>query len=385
MFEAIRDMVCRLKSARNRVGMTWSGNKGGGVRRLRRSPKWHHIGNRRVRVMKKLDESKVRWIIRERRKGTSSEVIAETVGISVRWVQRLCRRYHDIPIYNIYYPYTLGRPPKSLPGRCEHSAVLSAISDDYNGAVSLEKEIERITGMHIPHSTIHVILKDADAAKMQPKKSKRRKWIRYERKHSNSMWHTDYKQLDDGRWFICYLDDASRFVTAWGAFPEATTENAIMVLEEAIKCHGKPASIMTDHGSQFYANESELKKKGESVYEKKLVELDIKQILARVKHPQTNGKLERLHGEIQRKLHHFEESSYGNTVKGSGYSIGGPFYTESPKPALERFMEWYNYRRAHMSLDWENGETPAQAFIRKMAPAGVTVIDEQTGEEYRTE
>ena len=24
-------------------------------------------------------------------------------------------------------------------------------------------------------------------------------------------------------------------------------------------------------------------------------------------HPQTNGKLERLHGEIQRKLHEFEE------------------------------------------------------------------------------
>ena len=198
------------------------------------------------------------------------------------------------------------------------------------------------------------------------------------------MWHTGYKQLDDGRWFICYLDDASRFVTAWGVFSEATTENAIAVLEEAIKCHGKPASIMTDRGSQFYANESELKKHGESAYEKKLVELDIKQILARTKHSQTNGKLGRFHGEIQRKLHRFEESSYGNTVKGSGHSIGGPFHTEPPKPALERFMEWYNYRRAHMSLDWENGETPAQAFIRKMAPAEVTVIDEQT-REYHTE
>ncbi|MCE2508350.1 MAG: hypothetical protein J4G04_03490 [Nitrosopumilaceae archaeon] len=62
--------------------------------------------------------------------------------------------------------------------------------------------------------------------------------------HSNSMWHTDYMQLDDGRWFICYLVDASRFVTAWGGFPEATTENAIAVLEEAIKRYGKPASII---------------------------------------------------------------------------------------------------------------------------------------------
>ena len=336
--------------------------------------------------MKKLDESKVKWIIRESRKGTPSSTIAKNAGISVRWVQKICRRYSGVPMDKISYPETLGRPKKSLPGRLEHSAVLSAVSDEYSGAVYLEGEIERTTGMHIPHSTIHTILRDADIAEKQPKKSRRRKWIRYERTHSNSMWHTDYKQLPDGRWFICYLDDASRFVTAWGAFPEATTENALIVLEEAIRRHGKPASIMTDHGSQFYANEAETRKRGESEYEKRLVELDIKQILARVKHPQTNGKLERLHGEIQRKLHRFEASSYGSAVNNpeNGH-VGGPFHTEPAKPALERFMEWYNYRRAHMSLDWNSRETPAQAFLRKMAPAGETVIDEQTGEEYKAE
>ena len=130
---------------------------------------------------------------------------------------------------------------------------------------------------------------------------------RYEREHSNSMWHTDYKQLDDGRWFIAYQDDASRFITGYGVFGHATTENAIAVLEEAVRNHGKPASVLTDHGSQFYANASEIKRKGDSEYEKKLVELDIRHILARVNHPQTNGKLERLHGELQRKLHEFED------------------------------------------------------------------------------
>ena len=273
-----------------------------------------------------------------------------------------------------------------MPGRLEHSAVLSAITEEYNGAVYLEGKIEETTGMHIPHSTIHEMLRDSDDAEAQSKKSKRRKWIRYERTHSNSMWHTDYKQLPDERWFICYLDDASRFVTAWGAFPEATTENALAVLDEAIKRHGKPASIMTDHGSQFYANEAEARKRGESEYEKRLVDLGIKQILARIKHPQTNGKLERLHGEIERKLHRFEASSYGSTVRNSESGhVGSPFNAEPAKPALERFMEWYNYRRAHMSLDWENRETPAKAFLRKMAPAGETVVDEQTREEYHAE
>ena len=50
--------------------------------------------------------------------------------------------------------------------------------------------------------------------------------------------------------------------------PAATTENALAVLDETIKNHGKPASIMTDRGSQFYANASEAKKKGASVFEK---------------------------------------------------------------------------------------------------------------------
>ncbi|MCE2508349.1 MAG: hypothetical protein J4G04_03485 [Nitrosopumilaceae archaeon] len=80
--------------------------------------------------------------------------------------------------------------------------------------------------------------------------------------------------------------------------------------------------------------------------------------------------MKRFHGEIQRKLHRFEASSHAGAVRnpGSGH-VGGPFHTEPPRLALERFMEWYN-NRAHMSLDWRNGETPAQVFIRKMAPAG---------------
>ena len=44
-------------------------------------------------------------------------------------------------------------------------------------------------------------------------------------------------------------------------FEHATTENALAVLEEAIKNHGKSASIMTDRGFPFYANVSEVKRK----------------------------------------------------------------------------------------------------------------------------
>ncbi len=102
-----------------------------------------------------------------------------------------------------------------------------------------------------------------------------------------------------------HLDDASRFVTAYGTFEHPTTENALSVLKQAMKNHDKPASIMTDHGSQFYANAAKAKQRGVSDFEKELVKLGIKQILAGLRHQQTNGKLKRYHGKIQRKLPEF--------------------------------------------------------------------------------
>ena len=39
----------------------------------------------------------------------------------------------------------------------------------------------------------------------------------------------------------------------------------------------------------------------------------------------------------------------------------------------------------HMSLDWDNLETPAQAFARKMPAAGADLQDPQNGERYQAE
>ena len=85
-------------------------------------------------------------------------------------------------------------------------------------------------------------------------------------------------------------DNASRFVTGYGIFDNATTENALKVLDQTIGNHGRPASIMTDHGTQFYANEKESQKRGAGKFEKRLVELGIRQILAGVGHPQTKTR-----------------------------------------------------------------------------------------------
>ena len=61
-------------------------------------------------------------------------------------------------------------------------------------------------------------------------------------------------------------------MVGYGLFPEATSEHSVGVLKEAIKRHGKPTSILTDRGTQFYANGSEEREKGATVFERHLVE-----------------------------------------------------------------------------------------------------------------
>ncbi len=323
------------------------------ISRLKSQYVWNRGKNHRI--MQKLDPIKVSWIIRQKENGMKNADVASSMKISTRWVQKLYSRYRStgtVPILK-----KPGRPKRIITEQMVQT-VQSAFEKFRCSAVFLEKIID-VNGIHIPHNTIHQILRSAGLAEEQPKKRKRRKWVRFERTYSNSMWHTDWKQLDDGRWFLCYQDDASRFIINHGVFAEATTDNAILVLKKAIAKHGRPASILTDHGSQFYANQAEYKKKGASRFEQELVRLEIKHIMARVNHPQTNGKLERFHGEIQRKQKWFG--------------------------TINELVHWYNYIKPHMSLDWDNLETPAKAYARKMPEKGTRVIDEQTGEEYDVE
>ena len=303
--------------------------------------------------MARPDPAKVRYIMRQKDLGRSTREIALEVKVCGRWVQKLYARYLETGTVP-----ELGRPgrPKRVVTEQMRSAVSGCLAKYRMGAVAMERIIRDVHGIHIPHNTIHLIMKDLGVAARQPRKSKRRKWVRYERTYSNSMWHTDYKLLDDGRWFLAYQDDASRFITGYGVFAEATGDNALAVLRAAMRVHGTPASILTDRGSQFYATEAEARKKGASGFEQKLARLGIRHILARVGHPQTNGKLERFHGEIQRKQKLFAD--------------------------IHELVHWWNEIRPHMSLDWDSLETPSRAFARKMPPKGTVVTDEQTGEAY---
>lgn len=307
-------------------------------------------------MYRKLDPVKVAWIIREKEKGKlTARIIAERMGVSSIWVKKLWRRYReDGKIPELKKP---GRQQAQTTDE-EKDLILKAYQEYEVNALTLERVIEFKYGIHIPHNRIHRVLKSLGLAKDEPRKQRRRKWIRYERAYSNSLWHTDWKYLKGYGWLTAYLDDASRFVTGYGVFEEATSEHAVEVLEKAIREYGKPASILTDRGPHFHAVECDEKPKGLTAFEKYLIEHEIRQIIGRVHHPQTNGKIERFYRTVEEKIHKFK--------------------------SIDELILWYNTKRPHMSLNLKMLETPYQAFIRKMPKEGV-VLDEGSGEAYHAQ
>lgn len=96
-------------------------------------------------------------------------------------------------------------------------------------------------------------------AKEDKKKKKRRKpWIRYERKHSLTAVHLDWHSSKvDGKEVCIVLDDSSRRILAGGEFDSATAQTSIDLIKEVLRMFGdirKVEQVITDHGSQFYAN-----------------------------------------------------------------------------------------------------------------------------------
>ena len=287
--------------------------------------------------MKKLNQQKIRWIITQIDKGTRSTYrIAKTQQITPRWARELHQRFHKIHQYP--YPKKSGRKPKPVSEE-EKKIVLETRQQHPLSAVTLEKILNE-QGIHIGHNRIHKILKQEGLAKDEPHKQRRRKWVRYERRYSNSLWHADWFEEQQEQ-IILFEDDASRLITGYGVFSKANMENTNQVLNQAIKKYGIPKQMMTDHGTQFTTLPRETcPDPQQNMFQQLLKRYGIIHIKARVKHPQSNGKVERAGQTIQQLRKHFTD--------------------------WDETVYYYNFKRPHSSLENGHLRTPHQAFFDKM-------------------
>lgn len=134
-------------------------------------------------------------------------------------------------------------------------------------------------------------------------------WVRWERDHSLTLVHLDWHTRDsDGKKVCVFLEDGSRYILTGGEFDAETTDNSIQLLQDALDNFGwltKINQVMTDHGTQFYANKRDKKGESDSRFENFLKDNKIAHIKARVKHPQTNGKLEKWYDTYEKNRFRF--------------------------------------------------------------------------------
>ena len=269
--------------------------------------------------------------LRAKTEGKTSYQARKIAKISVRRVDEIWKEYlmtGDIPVIG----KGVGRP--MIPIEKWEKELVQRFYEKYRvSADTLERAIERDENIHLSHYKIHKILLELGYAEKKEKTDKRKKdWIRYQRMHSLTAVHIDW-HYNGKVWVFAVIDDASRKLLAMIECNSPTTKSSIDGMKIALQL-GKIRQCISDHGSQFMNNMD-----GYSEFQEFLKQNGIKHIKCRIKHPQSNGKIEKWFGCYDKHRKAFRTQ--------------------------EEFLRWYNEVRPHRSLNFEVLETPEQAFIRK--------------------
>ena len=127
---------------------------------------------------------------------------------------------------------------------------------------------------------------------------------RFERDQPNELWQLDFKgwiEIDRVRVSpLTILDDHSRFLLALRPCTDLTMNTAWNVLWDTFGEYGLPETILCDNA--FGTNGSP-HSPGLSWFEARLLRLGIRTAHGRPYHPQTQGKVERLHGTLVREVY----------------------------------------------------------------------------------
>ena len=282
--------------------------------------------------MFKLTFEKRVWIVKQYLKHVPTSKIAMSQGITGRTVQMLVKTF-SLEGWDGLKDHKTGRLETSLNPNAE-IVILDLRNRFGYGACRIE-QLLKIKGFSISHRQIEKLLLRNGLVKPNIKKQKSRKWVRYELPNPNDMWHTDWSYDPyTGKNLGAYIDDRTRILTSYGLFKNANSVNSIALLKTGITQFGKPKSVMTDHGTQYYANHPNADQSN-TQFRIELNMLGIKHYLARVNRPQTNGKIERFFLTYKTE---YATGSFKN---------------------ITDYIKHYNNERPHMSLGYK---TPKQVW-----------------------
>lgn len=201
----------------------------------------------------------------------------------VAGIAELSRRPHHSP----------ERTPSELEGR------VVQVRKQYPdwGARKLKVVLDR-EKVQLTHSAIQRILARHDLIREQDRH--RPAVQRFERSAPNELWQMDFKGAKDWNPVIgplSVLDDHSRYLTVLQAVGSTRAELVREQLESAFTECGVPDAMLMDHGVPWWSAAAPTGATWLTVW---LMKQGIRLHWSGYRHPQTQGKVERFHGELER-------------------------------------------------------------------------------------
>jgi transposase InsO family protein len=201
-------------------------------------------------------------------------------------------------------------------------------------AVLLDRE-----GHTVPRMTVHRVLERRGL--LHPLDRHTRATSRFERAEPNQLWQMDFKSPKGWGTHLgplSVLDDHSRYVVVLEQLPSGRCEHVQQRLERAFADCGLPEAMLMDHGQPWWNAQSSGGWTQLGVW---LMRVGIRLYFSGICHPQTQGKVERFHGALEKAR------------RRRGHPEG------DPQPWLDRFREEYNHLRPHEALTMR---TPASCW-----------------------
>ncbi|MDQ6709809.1 MAG: helix-turn-helix domain-containing protein, partial [Candidatus Dormibacteraeota bacterium] len=234
--------------------------------------------------------------------------IARAHGISRSWLYELIARFKGGG-YEALEPRS--RRPRSSPGAAGQEVVATVLelrqelvaAGHDAGPQTIAHHLAARLPQGLPsRTTIWRILRRHGLVTPEPHKRPRSSFVRFEASLPNERWQadaTDWHLADGARVEILnFVDDHSRLFVASVAFPTVKAADALETFLRGAKHFGLPASLLTDNAAVF----SGKSRRGRVVLESELDRLGIVSKHSTPYHPQTCGKVERLHQSLKRFL-----------------------------------------------------------------------------------
>lgn len=260
------------------------------------------------------------------------------------------------------------RRPHHSPGRLSErveTRILEIRQQRRWGPRKIRWQLEQEKSEWVPsRSTIEEVLRRHGL--VTPERSaKSRAFKRFEYAQPNQLWQMDFKgHFALGNGSRCHpltvVDDHSRYLIDLRAYADERNESVRECLVSCFRENGLPERFLTDNGPPWGSA-------GEDAYtelEVWLMRLDVRVLHGRARHPQTQGKVERVHRTLTEELD-LEFSDLSDAQSG----LGG-------------YRRIYNHERPHEALGMK---VPASLYrpSERIYPEQLPAVEYDAGEEVR--